>query len=218
MEIIKRFGWLSLLLIFLPISAVLHAQHAPAWMIFATSSIAIIPLAGFMGKSTEEIAHRLGPGIGGLMNASFGNAAEFIIALYALKSGLVDVVKASITGSILGNILLVLGLSCFAGGIKYKKQTFNATAAGMAATLLTLAAIALLVPAVFHAHLVIHHQNVDEQEVSLEIAIVLFVVYMLMLLFSLITHRHLYETAAPDPEEGELIEERHNNDDLHSDT
>jgi len=200
MEILKRFGWLSIMLIFMPISAVLHWQHADAWMVFATSAAAIIPLAGLMGKSTEEIAHKMGPGIGGLMNASFGNAAEFIIALSALRSGMVDVVKASITGSILGNILLVLGLSCLAGGVKYRRQTFNATAAGMAATMLALAAVALLIPAVFHAHLYIHHQNANEQEVSLEIAIVLFVVYILMLLFSLVTHRHLYEATTPELE------------------
>lgn len=144
-----------------------------------------------MGKATEHLAERLGAGLGGLLNASFGNAAELIIALMALRKGLYDVVKASITGSIIGNVLLVLGLSVVAGGLKYERQTFNRTAACMGATLLTLSAIGLVVPAIFHMVTIgagINH----EQELSLEIAIVLFGTYLLSLLFALRTHRHLY--------------------------
>ncbi|MFQ5733168.1 MAG: calcium/proton exchanger [Planctomycetaceae bacterium] len=191
-SLLGKIGVLNLLLVFVPAGFAMKFAGVSELWLFAVSGAAIIPLAGLMGKSTEMIAHRLGPGIGGLLNASFGNAAELIIAISALKAGLVDVVKASITGSILGNILLVLGASFFFGGLRHRRQKFNATAAGMSATLLALAAVGLLVPAIFHAHLIVHHQGADEKSLSLEIAIVLFVVYVLMLLFSLITHRHLY--------------------------
>jgi len=195
------------LLVLFPIALVLDFTGAPAIWIFVTSSIAIIPVAGLMGRSTEMLADRLGSGIGGLLNATFGNAAELIIAAFALHRGLVEVVKASITGSILGNILLVLGLSFFAGGTKFPRQQFNPTAAGMSATLLALSAIGLLVPAVYHAHLEIFHQKGNEQELSLEISIVLFVVYALMLLFSLRTHKHLY--AGRQAVEGQELHEAH---------
>jgi len=206
---LRKVGTLNLLLIFVPAALVLSFRDAPHTWIFVASAIAIIPLAGLMGKSTVMLADRLGPAIGGLLNASFGNAAELIIAVCALRQGQVDVVKASITGSILGNVLLVLGAAFLGGGLRYRRQTFNATAAGMSATLLALAAVGLLVPAIFHAQLVIHQeQSVQnavseqtpsveqispvEQGLSLEISIVLFSVYVLMLLFSLKTHKHLY--------------------------
>ena len=128
----------------------LHALHAPDPWVFAASAVAIIPLAAFMGRATEHLASWTGAGIGGLLNATFGNAAELIIALIALRAGLYAVVKASITGSIIGNILLVLGLAVFCGGIKHRQQTFNRTSAGIGATLLVLSAIGLLVPAIFH--------------------------------------------------------------------
>src|SRR5436190_13298507 len=114
--------WLNWLLLFLPIAAVLELTHAsPPW-IFVTSAIAVIPLAGWMGRATEHLAARFGAGIGGLLNATFGNAAELILAVLALRRGLVEVVKASITGSIIGNLLLVAGASILAGGIKYRQQ------------------------------------------------------------------------------------------------
>jgi Ca2+:H+ antiporter len=145
-----RIDPLLLLLIFVPIAIVLEVMHAdPVW-IFVASAAAIIPLAGLMGKATEHLAEHVGAGLGGLLNATFGNAAELIIAFMALRAGLLDVVKASITGSIIGNILLVLGLSVLAGGVKYQAQTFNRTAAGLGATLLALSAIGLVVPAIFH--------------------------------------------------------------------
>ena len=209
MELLRKVGWLNLLLVFVPIAIVLKYTGAPQTYVFAASAMAIIPLAGLMGRGTEILADRLGPGIGGLLNASFGNAAELIIALFALHKGLIGVVKASITGSIIGNILLVMGASLFAGGMRYKRQTFNVTAAGMSATLLALAAIGLLVPAIFHASVVIDAQSAvqrglefpadaHEQELSLEIAIVLFSVYILTLLFSLKTHKHLYDDESTD--------------------
>jgi Ca2+:H+ antiporter len=187
---------LLLFLVFVPVSIGLELFHAnPVW-IFGSSALAIIPLAGLMGKATEHLAERLGAGLGGLLNASFGNAAELIIALMALRAGLLDVVKASITGSIIGNVLLVLGLSVLVGGLKFARQTFNRTAAGLGATLLALSAIGLVVPAIFH--LVVHdNPAAHEQELSLEIALVLFVTYLLSLVFALRTHKHLYagETA-----------------------
>lgn len=182
---------LSTMLVFVPIAVALELMHAdPVW-IFATSGLAIIPLAGIMGTATEHLAEHLGAGAGGLLNATFGNAAELIIGLIALKAGLIDVVKASITGSIIGNILLVLGASVVAGGAKYQVQLFNRTAASVGVTLLALSTVGLIVPAVFHM-VVSGHPEAHERELSLEIAIVLFVCYILSLIFTLRTHSHLY--------------------------
>jgi Ca2+:H+ antiporter len=186
-----NFDPVALLLLFIPAALIVHAFHAPAPWVFATSAAAIVPLAAYMGRATEHLAGRIGSGIGGLLNATFGNAAELIIALMALRAGLYDVVKASITGSIIGNILLVLGLAVLCGGIKFKRQTFNRTSAGIGATLLVLSAIGLVVPAIFH-HIVHGTEAARERQMSLEIAIVLFSLYMASLFFSLKTHRHLY--------------------------
>ena len=188
------------LLIFVPVAILLRfvpGWNNPTWL-FIVSGLAIIPLAGWMGKATEHLAERLGQGIGGLLNATFGNAAELIIALFALSKGLEGVVKASITGSIIGNLLLVLGLSAFAGGVKFPQQSFNRTAASASATALTLAAVAMVMPTVFH--FVAAQTPVEmggwtlakEQNLSLAIAIVLFVTYALTLVFSLVTHRGLF--------------------------
>ncbi|MDH3252589.1 MAG: calcium/proton exchanger, partial [Ignavibacteria bacterium] len=164
--------------------------------IFLLSCLAIIPLAGWMGKATEHIAERTGEGIGGLLNATFGNAAELIIALMALRSGLHDVVKASITGSIIGNILLVLGVAFLAGGLRFKIQRFNAAGARIRATMLTLAAIALIIPAVFH-WLGGPAVQQSEADLSLEISVVLIITYALSLVFSLRTHRQLFGGKEP---------------------
>jgi Ca2+:H+ antiporter len=182
---------LNWLLVFLPFPLVGKLLGWPSPVIFVTCCLAIIPLAGLMGKATEYLAERLGEGLGALLNATFGNACELIIALAALRAGLVDLVKASITGSIIGNILLVLGASILAGGLKYDVQTFNRTAATTSATLLALAAISLAVPAVFH-FAAPREAGVNEEELGLAIAIVLFATYVASLLFSLKTHRHLY--------------------------
>src|SRR5256714_13816231 len=141
---------LDVLLIFIPAAIVLHYTHAAELWVFIASGLAIVPLAGWMGRATEALAEKLGAGIGGLLNATFGNAAEMIIAFQGLRAGLTEVVKASLTGSILGNILLVLGVSILAGGMKHKSQKFNRTAATMSATLMALSAIGLLMPALFH--------------------------------------------------------------------
>ncbi len=191
---------LDWLLIFVPIAIALRfipALNNPT-LLFIVACLAIIPLAGWMGKATEHLAEHLGQGIGGLLNATFGNAAELIIALFALSRGLEGVVKASITGSIIGNMLLVLGLSVMAGGAKFTTQTFNRTAASTSSTALTLAAIALLIPTIFHD--VADNVSVanggwtagKEQSLSLAIAIVLFFTYLATLYFSLVTHREIF--------------------------
>ncbi|HEY8561447.1 MAG TPA: calcium/proton exchanger [Pyrinomonadaceae bacterium] len=191
---------LDWLLVFVPIAIMLRfipALENPTFL-FLCSCLAIIPLAGWMGKATEHLAEHLGQGIGGLLNATFGNAAELIIALFALHKGLEGVVKASITGSIIGNLLLVLGLSLVAGGAKFKTQKFDRTAAGTSATALTLAAIALLIPTIFHlvaAQVPVAQGGwtaAKEQNLSLAIAIVLFVTYIGTLYFSLVTHKDLF--------------------------
>jgi len=190
---------LNLLLVFVPVALVLHWMEATPVAVFFTSAVAIIPLAGLMGRATEALAVKLGEGIGGLLNATFGNAAELIIALMALRAGLHDVVKASITGSIIGNILLVFGLSILVAGVKSERLSFNRTAATMGSTLLTLGGIGLIVPAVFH-YVAIGQDPAHELELSTEIAVVLFLTYVLSLFFVLRTHSHLYTGAAGDGE------------------
>ncbi len=197
------------LLIFVVLAPLAEAFHWGALMVFSFSALAIIPLAGLMGDATERLASRLGAGVGGLLNATFGNAAELIIALVALQNGLYDVVKASLTGSIIGNILLVLGVAMVAGGVRRERQKFDRVAAAASATLLALEALAMLVPAVFHfiaegevarATLTPAREAAIERTLSLEIAIVLFVAYLLSLLFTLKTHRHLYTGGAEEHE------------------
>lgn len=194
---------LKWLLIFVPITIALEFLRPEAHTyIFISACISIVPLAGMLGHATERVAHHAGEGIGGLLNATFGNAAELIIAIAALQKGLYDVVKASLTGSIIGNILLVFGLSALAGGIRYKTQRFNATAAGAQTILLTLAAIGLILPAAFHD--LQHSGNVaPENALGLDIAIVLLLAYAAHLVFSLHTHKTLFQgKSAPNKEEG----------------
>ena len=193
---------LNLLLVFMPVALGLNYFQANPILVFLTSALAIIPLAGLMGRSTEEISAYVGPTVGGLLTASLGNAPELIIAVFALHEGLYDVVRASITGSILGNTLFTLGLSMFLGGLRHPRQCFNRAAACMNSQLLLLAAIALIVPALFKFASARH-----EHELSLEIAGVLFVVYCLSLVFTLKTHRNLFalqEAAEEDAKEGGL--------------
>lgn len=193
---LKR-NWVLVMLGFAPLALVLeHVLHVTGIAVFVTSAAAIVPLAALMGRATEQLAERLGEGVGGLLNATFGNAAELIIAIMALRAGLVDLVKASITGSIIGNILLVFGLSALYGGVKHETQRFNATAASLGATLLVLSAIGLVVPAVFHWLVVASGEPAPERTLSLEIAIVLIITYAASLLFTLKTHRHLYAGTA----------------------
>jgi Ca2+:H+ antiporter len=195
---------LLVLLIFVPIALIAQLAHASGLAVFICSCLAIVPLAGVMGGATEKLATRLGAGVGALLNATFGNAAELIIALAALQRGLHDVVKASLTGSIIGNGLLVIGLAILCGGMGRERQSFDRVAASSGATLLVLAAIGLVVPAMFHfagasavaPGAVMRAQQVGvEHALSLGISVVLFATYLLSLIFSLKTHRHIFAGA-----------------------
>ena len=199
------------LLLFVPLAAIGHQFHWSGAVVFACAALAIVPLAGTMGEATEALARRFGAGLGGLLNATFGNAAELVIALAALRRGLDDIVKASLTGSILGNSLLVLGFALFAGGLRRERQTFDRAAASMGSTLLALAAIGLVVPALFNvvasnavarSALTAAQEALRERDLSLEIAVVLFIAYLLSLFFSLGTHRHLYAGVQETGEHG----------------
>src|SRR5262249_52639189 len=168
-------------------------------LVFGASSLAILPLAGLLGRATEHVAERLGEGVGGLLNATFGNAAELIIALAALRAGLHDVVKASIAGSIVGNMLLVLGAAMLAGGLPRSEQPFTPIGARSQATMLTVVAIALIPPAAFQA--VPGTGAAELGKLSIALAVVLLVVYGLYLAFTLITHSALF-AGSYVPEEG----------------
>ncbi|HEY9871802.1 MAG TPA: calcium/proton exchanger [Candidatus Obscuribacterales bacterium] len=194
------------LLAFLPISIAAHFLEWGSLTVFILSALAIIPLAIWLSTATEEIAVVTGPSIGGLLNAVFGNATELIIALVILKEGLVDIVKASITGTIISNLLLVMGLSMLLGGLRYKEQTFQPVVARVNATSMTLAVIAILLPGV-----VIYTSKVIEPEsirnLSIAVSVVLIIVYALTLLFSLRTHSYLYEVGLVDVAETEQVSE-----------
>src|SRR4051812_15151911 len=200
-------GWPYLLTPPIPIAVVLEILGAPATVVFAASALGIIPTAALMGRATEELAARSGPGIGGLLNVTFGNAPELIIALFALGQGLQEVVKASIVGSIIGNILLVMGAAMLAGGLRRDKQTFSRTGAAIQSSMLMLAAAALLMPAIFElvegqglpkpSDAAVHYGGTVEH-LSLAVAIVLIVTYVLGLVFSLRTHRDLFNPEYED--------------------
>jgi Ca2+:H+ antiporter len=192
------------LLIFIPISIGLeHYTPGRHLLVFCASALAILPLAGWMGRATEQLAERMGEGVGGLLNATFGNAAELIIGLAALRAGLYDVVKASIAGSILGNILLVLGAAMLAGGLRHAEQHYNPAGARSQATMLTLAAIALVLPAAYRAVVGTADVAGGLGSLSVSISVVLVAVYGLFLVFSLVTHSALFAgTRVPEEEEG----------------
>lgn len=188
------------LLLFIPVSLAAQFLNWGELIVFITAALAILPLAAWMGTATEEIAVVVGPTLGGLLNATFGNATELIIAIIALKAGLVNVVKASITGSIISNLLLVMGLSMLLGGLRYKEQTFQPIVARVNASSMNLAVIAILLPTAMNVTSVgINQQTVEN--FSLAVAIVLIVVYALTLLFSMKTHAYLYEVGLVESEE-----------------
>ena len=194
-------GWPYLLVPFIPIAIVLELTHAGASLIFGASALGVIPTAALMGRATEELAARSGPGIGGFLNVTFGNAPELIIAFFALREGLQEVVKASLVGSILGNILLVMGAAMLVGGRKRERQKFDRTAASVQSIMLLLACVALIMPAIFE--LVIggglpsptdesQQFPSDLEKMSVGVAIVLLATYVAGLFFSLRTHRDLF--------------------------
>jgi Ca2+:H+ antiporter len=185
---------LLVLLLFVPLAIGAEFAHAAPVVVFALSALAIVPLSGFLGKATEEIAVHTGPTVGGLLNATLGNLAELIIALLALRAGLLDLVKASITGSILGNLLLVLGLAQLMGGIKHKTQRFNVALAGLNVSLLVVAVIGLVIPAVYHATHVDPTRALTRR-VSIGVSALLMTGYVLSLVYSMWTHRSVFGEA-----------------------
>jgi Ca2+:H+ antiporter len=205
-------GWPYLLTPFIPAAVALELAHADPVVVFFIAALGIVPTAALMGLATEELAAKSGPGIGGLLNVTFGNAPELIIALFALNEGLQEVVKASIVGSIIGNILLVLGAAMLVGGIKHERQTFSSVAATIQSSMLFLAAAALLMPAIFElvegqglpsptAERVDYDSTVEK--LSLATALVLIGTYVAGLFFSLRTHRDIFNPPyAEEHEEG----------------
>lgn len=180
------------LLIFVPISIAAEKLEWGTMTVFVTSALAIVPLAIWLSTATEEVAVVTGPSVGGLLNAVFGNATELIIGLVALRAGLIDIVKASITGTIISNLLLAMGMSMFFGGLRFKEQEFKPIVARVNGSSMTLAVIAILLPsmAFYFAGEV---ETLPVKELSITVAVVLIVVYIMTLIFSLKTHNYLYE-------------------------
>jgi len=188
---------LRLLLVFVPIAIYLGLTHASPTSVFLFCCLAILPLAGLMGEATEHITHHTGPGIGGLMNASFGNAAELIIAFIALRAGETEIVKASLTGSIIGNMLMVLGLSMLLGGWKHTELKFSRIAGESSSSMMVLAVVALVIPAIY-ANVTQHKNPGHIESLSLDISWVLLLTYFASLVFSLKSHKHLFAGEGSD--------------------
>ncbi|BAP18001.1 calcium/proton exchanger [cyanobacterium endosymbiont of Epithemia turgida] len=202
---ITKKNLLFLLLLFIPLSFAANYFQWGSKVVFITAALAIVPLAAFMGEVTEAIAVVVGPNLGGLLNATFGNATELILALIALKEGLIGVVKATITGSIIGNLLLVVGCSMLFGGLRYKEQEFQPVAARLNASSMNLAIVAILLPtAVQYTSTGIEKQTL--QNFSVAVAIVLITVYILTLIFSMKTHAYLYDVGILEMENRDLSE------------
>ncbi|MGF1481039.1 MAG: calcium/proton exchanger [Cyanophyceae cyanobacterium] len=190
---------LAVMLLFVPVSITAHFLEWGEAIVFVTAGLGIVPLAAFMGTATEEIAVVVGPNLGGLLNATFGNATELILAYIALKEGLINVVKATLTGSIISNLLLVMGFSMLLGGLRFKEQDFQPTAARLNASSMNLAVIAILLPtAVQYTSTGIGEETL--QRLSVAVAIVLILVYGLTLLFSMKTHAYLYDVGVAESE------------------
>jgi Ca2+:H+ antiporter len=202
-------GWPYLLTPLIPVAIALDLANASAGAIFVTSALGIIPTAALMGRATEELAARSGPGIGGLLNVTFGNAPELIISLFALGEGLHEVVKASLIGSIIGNTLLVMGAAFFVGGLGRREQTFEVRGVSVQTTMLLAAGTAMVMPAIFElvkgqglplpaAEQIDFGSTVEH--LSLVVAIFLIVVYVAGLVFSLKTHRYIFNPEYEDAE------------------
>ena len=193
--------FLYILLVFIPVTIYGKIAGFSDPMLFVFSALAIIPLAGVMGKSTEEIACFCGQKIGGLLNATFGNATELIIAFIAMKEGLFEVVKASLAGSVIGNILLVLGMSMLVGGLKYKTQTFNRNSINITSSMLLFSVLGLGIPAIFTHALPEESLTAQYEGLSVIVAVLMLIVYMMQFVFSFFTHRALYEEVVTEEEE-----------------
>ncbi|KAK1924801.1 calcium:hydrogen antiporter [Papiliotrema laurentii] len=209
-------SWLNVLLVAVPISLIAEGLHWPAAARFVTSFIAIVPLAKLLGDATEQLSMRLGQTLGGLLNASFGNAVELIVAIAALAKNELRLVQTSLLGSVLSNILLVLGMSFFAAGFFYYESTFQMTAAQASSSLMTLACITLILPAAYHASLNDGSVPLDPSSdgdstkslhgllvLSRGTSIILLCTYIGYLFFQLKTHAQLFEAEQEDEEEEE---------------
>ena len=196
--------YLYILLVFIPVTIFGKIAGFSDPALFVCSALAIIPLAGVMGRSTDEIAGFCGQRIGGLLNATFGNATELIIAFVAMKAGMFDVVKASLAGSVIGNILLVLGMSMLAGGLRYKIQTFNRASINITSSMLLFSVLGLGIPAIFTHALPESSLTTQYEGLSIIVAVLMLLVYAMQFVFSFVTHRSLYEENLPpdDEEEG----------------
>jgi len=184
--------YLKVMLIFVPLSLFFKFFHYSDSLIFISAALAIIPLAGYLGESTEEIAVYTGPKFGGFLNATFGNATELIIAFFAMKAGMFDVVKASLAGSVLGNVLLVLGVSIFAGGLKHKELKFDKDQGSFTSTMLLFSVIGLALPAVFTLNLTELELGLKYEQFSLLISVVLLSIYVIGLIYSFKTQNDVY--------------------------
>ncbi|MBB6095155.1 Ca2+:H+ antiporter [Povalibacter uvarum] len=183
------------LLVFIPITLILEHSGSPDPTVFFSAAIAILPIAALIVRSTEQVAARTGDAVGGLLNATFGNAPELIIALVALKAGYVDMVRASIIGAILANLLLALGVSFLIGGVKFRDQVYNARASRTYSTMMLLAAMSLAVPSAFSRYFAPEGTMRQEQMLNLGIAGVLLFAYVMYLFFSLKTHPAAFASA-----------------------
>ena len=193
--------YLYILLIFIPVTIYGAIAGFSDPLLFVFSSLAIIPLAGVMGKATDDIACFAGQKIGGLLNATFGNATELIIAFVAMKEGLFEVVKASLAGSVIGNILLVLGMSMLLGGIKHKIQKFNIHSINITSSMLLFSVLGLGIPAIFTHALPESSLTTEYEGFSVVVALLMLLIYVMQFVFTFVTHRALYEESAPDEEE-----------------
>lgn len=198
-------AWLNVLLLAVPVAIVLHTTGGSPFLIFIFAALAIVPLAGILGDSTEALSEYAGPSVGGILNATMGNATELIIGFFALRAGHIEVVKASLAGSIIGNLLLVLGLAIIAGGWNRQHQTFSRVAAGTNTTMLFLAVAALVLPAVFDLAVYgnLEHEGLRIEQLSLWTSAVLILIYGISFLFVLRTHRGLFTPAKSEDDLGE---------------
>lgn len=185
--------YLNILLIFIPVTIAGKIMGLSDTLLFACSALAIVPLAGLMGKSTDIISCFCGQKLGGLLNATFGNATELIIAFIAMKEGMFDVVKASLAGSVIGNILLVLGMSMLLGGIRYKTQEFNRNSINITASMLLFALLGLSIPAIFTHTMPEGSLTTQYEGLSIIVAVLMLIIYIMQFVFSFVTHRFLYE-------------------------
>ena len=188
--------FLKYMLIFIPISFVANFMNASGSVMFILSCLSIIPLAGLMGEGTEEISFYSGPKIGGFLNGTFGNATELIISFFALKQGLFDIVKSSIAGAVIGNVLLVVGASMLAGGLKFKTQKFNEKVSEVTSSMLLFAVLGLCIPALFTHTVDPALLNTRYEGLSVFVAVVMIIIYILSLVFSFSTHKDIYNTEA----------------------